>query len=102
MSEVVTCPKCHKKGPNHAAFRQGPGVIDGVEQHIVDIGYRCTSCGHEWGFEYFTHNPLGFTTVHCTKCKATEQTPKALGVVMMECPNCGGTMKAVPYAANVR
>ena len=20
---------------------------------IVDVGYRCDRCGHEWGFEYF-------------------------------------------------
>jgi hypothetical protein len=50
MSEGKTCPKCGAKSEydNHpTAIRlAGEGNI-----RIVDVGWRCSQCRHEWGFE---------------------------------------------------
>ncbi len=27
------------------------GRVEGTEGNIVDVGWRCWNCGHEWGFE---------------------------------------------------
>jgi hypothetical protein len=44
------CPHCgFYDGLNHAHTRSVPGV--------VDVGWRCPSCGHEWGFEVLTDSP---------------------------------------------
>jgi transposase len=38
------CPRCgFYNGLNYVAVRSTPG--------IADFGWRCPSCGHEWGFE---------------------------------------------------
>lgn len=38
------CPRCgFYDGWNHVAVRSAPG--------LVIVGWRCPSCGHEWGFE---------------------------------------------------
>lgn len=43
------CPGCGDPGPHEAAVRSGKVKDMGV----VDVGWRCRKCGHEWGFEYF-------------------------------------------------
>lgn len=37
------CPECGAAGPHETAVRSGEG--------LVDIGWRCRACGHEFGFE---------------------------------------------------
>ena len=45
-AKKVECPKCHTAAVHPAAVRQSPGLPG-----IVDVGWMCKSCGHEWGFE---------------------------------------------------
>ncbi len=42
----VTCPKCQGNmiGTACRQYADLPGV--------VDVGYKCMNCDHEWGFEY--------------------------------------------------
>lgn len=45
------CPKCGAVGRYHgehyAAFRQ----MKAGKISVVNVGWRCWNCGHEWGFE---------------------------------------------------
>lgn len=45
------CPKCGAEGKYHgehyAAFRQ----IKSGKITVVNVGWRCWNCGHEWGFQ---------------------------------------------------
>jgi RNase P subunit RPR2 len=46
---MIICPKCKYTDIEEGfevAIRQGDGIID--------VGFRCVHCGHEFGFEYFT------------------------------------------------
>ena len=45
------CLGCGQLVEPGMAVRQGPGAFYGMEAHIVNIGFRCPACGHEWGFE---------------------------------------------------
>lgn len=52
--ERVVCPHCGKKVHNVAAVRQGLVPSDSFgEVNIIEIGFECPECGHEWGFEVF-------------------------------------------------
>lgn len=53
QSEGEKCPKCGAEGDvyqgeHETAVRQKE--VGGVL--IVNVGWRCGKCGHEWGFEY--------------------------------------------------
>lgn len=62
MSKVTNvlgknCPNCGAEGKWHGEhetvvrnFEAGRGKT-GVKLNIVDVGWRCWNCGHEWGFE---------------------------------------------------
>lgn len=45
--KLVTCPKCGVSDEHPPAFRQH--ATEGIL--VVECGWRCNSCGHEWGFE---------------------------------------------------
>ena len=49
MPEYVICPKCRRRVLNEASVRQG--TVHGA--NIIDIGFKCPKCRHEWGFEVF-------------------------------------------------
>ena len=41
------------EGEHETAVRNfEAGRVEGIKRNIVDVGWRCWSCGHEWGFEY--------------------------------------------------
>lgn len=42
----VICPECQCTTIG-TACRQYAGMPG-----VVDVGYKCVKCGHEWGFEY--------------------------------------------------
>ena len=44
------CPKCGAPAPHGAAVRQRS--MSGW--NLVDMGFECRACGHEWGFEVLT------------------------------------------------
>ncbi len=44
-AEQVECPKCHTIDHHGTAIRQVHG--------LVDVGWLCTHCNYEWGFEVF-------------------------------------------------
>lgn len=46
------CPACgFSDGMNYVATRQGSGEVHGIRMGIVEFGWRCPACEHEWGFE---------------------------------------------------
>jgi len=45
------CPKCGAAGEHDAAVKQYEATVWGAPAHIIDVGWACWSCGHEWGFE---------------------------------------------------
>lgn len=48
QENIITCPSCGMKHQIHEpAIRQG--YVNGM--WITDVGWRCISCKHEWGFE---------------------------------------------------
>lgn len=49
MADYVMCPRCKRRVLNQASVRQG--MVRGA--NIIDIGYECPKCRHEWGFEVF-------------------------------------------------
>ena len=60
MSKVTNlgkkCPNCGAEGgyngEHEAAVRNiEVGRVEGIKRNMVDVGWRCWSCGHEWGFE---------------------------------------------------
>lgn len=51
--EGKNCPSCGAegkayKGEHETAVRNS--TVNGIA--VVDVGWRCWQCGHEWGFEY--------------------------------------------------
>ena len=49
--DIQTCPKCGAHGEHPPAVRQGVADWHGVSIGIIDFGWRCFDCKHEWGFE---------------------------------------------------
>jgi len=45
------CPVCRVAGEQDVAVRQGPGVLFDFPAWLVNMGFKCRVCGHEWGFE---------------------------------------------------
>ena len=50
------CPNCGAEGRWHgehnAVVRNiEVGRVNNIKRNIVDVGWRCWSCGYEWGFE---------------------------------------------------
>ena len=56
--EPRACPKCGTVAVHHAAIRQGKGYVGDVRVSVVEFGWECVKCGHEWGFEYFMEKRL--------------------------------------------
>ncbi len=64
MSNTETgkkCPKCGAEGKwqgeHETAVRNiEVGRVGGIKRNIVDVGWRCWNCGHEWGFELISPN----------------------------------------------
>ncbi len=46
MSDVVKCPSCGSQAEHPAAIHQ-------VASGVIDVGWRCVNCSHEWGFEVY-------------------------------------------------
>jgi len=54
VSEVETgkkCPQCGAEGKHDGEHQTAVRNYKLPSQTIVDIGWRCWNCGHEWGFE---------------------------------------------------
>ncbi len=60
MSKVTNlgkkCPQCGAGGRwygEHEAVVRNieVGRVEGIKRNMVDVGWRCWNCGHEWGFE---------------------------------------------------
>lgn len=50
------CPQCGAEGDwygEHEAVVRNieVGRVNDIKRNIVDVGWRCWNCGHEWGFE---------------------------------------------------
>ena len=52
------CPKCGAEGRYNGEhdtavrnFEVGRVKPEMIKRNIVDVGWRCWSCGYEWGFE---------------------------------------------------
>jgi hypothetical protein len=43
------CPECGNEGNTH--IHQKDGFVFGVPAHIIDMGWKCSKCQYEWGFE---------------------------------------------------
>lgn len=52
--EPRPCPECGFVDQHPASVRQGTGSYAGLVANIIDVGWRCRQCGHEWGFEVLT------------------------------------------------
>jgi len=50
---TVFCPDCEERNFDpDTATRVGEVILeDGRKAHIVDVGFRCRGCNHEWGFD---------------------------------------------------
>lgn len=48
------CPKCGLAGPHDLTTRAAK-VDDGV--YLLDVGWRCRGCGHEWGYRILRPQP---------------------------------------------
>jgi PHP family Zn ribbon phosphoesterase len=52
-SQGKVCPNCGAKGKawqgEHATCARH---CDTGKVNIVDVGWKCYECGHEWGFEF--------------------------------------------------
>lgn len=46
MSDRVQCPKCGSLAEHPTEVKQPGGGI-------IDVGWKCVNCGHEWGFEVY-------------------------------------------------
>ena len=68
--DMPPCPGCEADGVLViTAVRQGTidfalayphlGWEAGHLAGVCDVGYRCTSCGREWGFEVLTDEAIG-------------------------------------------
>jgi hypothetical protein len=68
--QLEACPKCGRTSEtpngepcNLTAIRDATSLglrveIDGIETGLADVGYRCSWCGAEWGFEVFTDEAI--------------------------------------------
>jgi len=45
------CPECGAEGKYHGEHETAVRNHKLHGQSIVDVGWRCWNCGHEWGFE---------------------------------------------------
>ena len=52
LAQTVKCPNCGYLEWTTVTRHGKHG-----NKSIVDVGYRCDRCGHEWGFEYFKEEP---------------------------------------------
>lgn len=67
--DMPSCPRCEADGVLViTAVRQGTYDLAEMYPHlgltsphvagVCDIGYRCTACEHEWGFEIMTDEAI--------------------------------------------
>lgn len=68
VSDVLgkKCPNCGAEGKWHGEhetavrnFEAGRVKPEMIKLNIVDVGWRCWNCGHEWGFEVPKEDTLG-------------------------------------------
>ncbi|MBA7706117.1 hypothetical protein ES703_114963 [subsurface metagenome] len=45
------CPSCGAEGRWHGEHETAVRHLKLSRQTIVDVGWRCWNCDHEWGFE---------------------------------------------------
>ena len=45
------CPKCGAEGKYHGEHVAAVRQIKVGKTSVVNVGWRCWNCGHEWGFE---------------------------------------------------
>lgn len=44
-------PECGTKGKWHGEHETAVRNVKLASVTVVDVGFRCWNCGHEWGFE---------------------------------------------------
>ena len=53
QNQQINCPKCGKLVYPNAVTKQGSARMFENIVNIIDVGYGCPECGHEWGYEIF-------------------------------------------------
>jgi len=48
---IAICPSCAAEGKWYGEHETAVRNYQSPSQTIVDVGWRCWNCGHEWGFE---------------------------------------------------
>jgi hypothetical protein len=51
QDEAHPCPECGYIAVHNVAVRSGKRVVYKMSVGVVDVGWHCKKCGHEWGFE---------------------------------------------------
>lgn len=45
------CPKCGAEGKHHGEHVAAVRHVKTGNVTVIDVGWGCWNCGHEWGFE---------------------------------------------------
>ena len=53
-SQGKVCPKCGAEGKHYGEHETAARNYRMPWGKVVDVGWRCWSCGYEWGFEIAT------------------------------------------------
>ena len=53
------CPECGAEGKWHGEHETAVRKLKLPSRTIIDVGWRCWNCGHEWGFELLKEDTAG-------------------------------------------